>query len=115
MQSYCIGSNVNQLGPEVIFRGLQGICWSFPPAGWFKLNVDGAFKGCGGLVRDDLSLWVASFGHNIGFCTTFTAELWGVLKKCRDGVGAGYSQPHCRVLFQCRYFHDSIPRRCLLS
>lgn len=65
---------------------MQDISWNFSPAGWFKLNVDVASKGnpslagCGGLVRDEAGHWVAGFGCNIGFCISFTAKLWGVVK-----------------------------------
>lgn len=65
---------------------MKDIRWIFPQAGWFKLNVDGASKGNpgvpgrGGLIKDETGYWVAGFEHNMGLCTAFMAELWGVLK-----------------------------------
>lgn len=65
---------------------IQHVRWLFPPEGWFKVNTDGASKGnsgmvgCGGVLRDDQGRWVSGFDMNIGYCSAFRAELWGILK-----------------------------------
>lgn len=73
---------------------LHHVKWSFPPEDWQKINTDGASKGnpgmagCGGVIRDDCGWWVASFGMNVGCCSAFKAELWGILK----GVELSWNQ-----------------------
>lgn len=65
------------------------IHWLPPHAGSLKLNTDGAAKGidgsagCGGLVRDETGRWVAGFTRNLGSCTAFKAEAWGLLDGLR--------------------------------
>ncbi|XP_015936169.1 uncharacterized protein LOC107462117 [Arachis duranensis] len=60
------------------------ICWECPPEDWMKVNTDGAAKGnpgmagCGGLIRNYQGRWIAGFVANIGYCTAYYAELWGV-------------------------------------
>lgn len=50
-----------------------------------KLNTDGTSKinkvaGCGGFVRDHLSVWRIDFSNFLGLCNTLVAELWVCLK-----------------------------------
>ncbi|CAL1403276.1 unnamed protein product [Linum trigynum] len=55
-----------------------------PPAGWWKLNVDGAanqiqgIAGTGGVLRDDNSSWVGGFVTNLGSCHATMAEIWAI-------------------------------------
>ena len=64
---------------EILFR------WKFPPAGWCKLNTDGASgassreAGCGGILRNDQGHWIGGFSYRIGNYTAIIAELWGIL------------------------------------
>jgi ribonuclease HI len=51
--------------------------------GWVKLNTDGASKeegwaGCGGIIRGSDGEWLGGFAKNLGRCSAFVAELWGV-------------------------------------
>lgn len=54
--------------------------WNKPPAGWYKLNTDGASLGNpgsageGGLIRDSLGNWVKGFFRSIGRATSMVAE-----------------------------------------
>ena len=64
------------------------IQWERPGRGWFKLNTDGASLGNpdavggGGIIRNDVGIWVRAFARNIGNTTSFLAELWAL----RDGL-----------------------------
>ncbi|KAL4313838.1 hypothetical protein AHAS_Ahas15G0025100 [Arachis hypogaea] len=58
------------------------VAWKPPVEGWIKFNSDGVSNekgsGCGGLARDHWGRWVAGFMANLGTCSAFQAELWGV-------------------------------------
>lgn len=64
------------------------IGWSPPLNGFFKLNTDGAAAknpgsaGAGGVIRNSAGNFVKGFSRNIGFASSFAAELWGL----RDGL-----------------------------
>jgi ribonuclease HI len=52
---------------------------------WVKLNTDGASKeegqaGCGGIIRGSDKEWLGGFPKNLGRCSAFVAELWGVFE-----------------------------------
>ncbi|KAE8679315.1 hypothetical protein F3Y22_tig00111402pilonHSYRG01195 [Hibiscus syriacus] len=59
--------------------------WEPPPAGWYKLNSDGARNietgetTCGGAVRDPNERWIIGYSKAIGRCSVLDAELWGVV------------------------------------
>lgn len=58
------------------------VCWSPPPAGCYKVNVDGSHlhngrSACGGLIRRDNGSFVQGFHCNIGSGNAVWAELWG--------------------------------------
>ncbi|CAL1363580.1 unnamed protein product [Linum trigynum] len=65
-------------------RTLRDIGWIPPPAGWMKMNVDGAANGtqgpagAGGALRDHLGRWNKGFVVNLGTCSAVQAELWGI-------------------------------------
>ncbi|PNX81190.1 histone H2A [Trifolium pratense] len=59
-----------------------------PSVGWIRLNTDGAAKvgaiaGCGGVLRGNNVEWIFGFSKNIGICSAYVAELWGVLGSVR--------------------------------
>ena len=62
--------------------------WEKPQQGWIPLNTNGSAlgnlgrAGGGSILRDDQGNWVAGFSKNIGFSTSFIAELWAL----RDGL-----------------------------
>ncbi|PKI70141.1 hypothetical protein CRG98_009473 [Punica granatum] len=57
------------------------IRWERPPAGWLKLNSDGATRGnpglagAGGIIQDEHGNWISGFKHNIGIVSLTTTEL----------------------------------------
>nr|XP_011461077.1 PREDICTED: uncharacterized protein LOC101292780 isoform X2 [Fragaria vesca subsp. vesca] len=57
------------------------LSWSFPPQGWYKLNVDGSRRhkpqciGGGGVIRNENGEWVAGFVANFGTGKAIEAEL----------------------------------------
>lgn len=60
----------------------NGIRWSPPPEGLFKLNYDGAVNcnslkvSAGGVVRDSHGNFVIGFTTTPDSCTIYIAELW---------------------------------------
>jgi ribonuclease HI len=59
------------------------VSWKCPEDGWVSLNTDGASKGgvtagCGGLIRNSFGQWMGGFSRNLGCCTAYIAELWGI-------------------------------------
>lgn len=60
---------------------------SKPPANCITFNVDGAASGnpgvvgAGGLIRNELGVFLGVFCTNLGITTNVSAELWGIL--CR--------------------------------
>lgn len=55
------------------------ISWKPPPAGWFKINVDGSHVSkpdsiaCGGLARDCHGGFLQGFYCKVGFCNAIWA------------------------------------------
>ncbi|KAK9291995.1 hypothetical protein L1049_019947 [Liquidambar formosana] len=80
-------------------KHLSFIAWSFPSAGWVKLNTDGSSRGNpgkaagGGLIRDDAGCWLVGFGINIGICTITTAEIWALF----HGLTIAWAEGYCRI------------------
>jgi hypothetical protein len=61
------------------------INWKPPSEGSVKLDTDGAYKEgsvarCGGVIRYSNSVWRGGFAKNLGICSAYVAELWGVLE-----------------------------------
>lgn len=61
------------------------IKWIPPNPSIVKFNVDGACiegvdASCGGLVRDDEGCWMGGFAKHVGICSSYMAELWGLLE-----------------------------------
>jgi ribonuclease HI len=66
-------------------RVLSYINWKPLRENFVKLNTDGACKerkraGCGGVIRGNQGEWLRGFAKNVGNCSAFIAELWGVLE-----------------------------------
>ncbi|CAL1352198.1 unnamed protein product [Linum trigynum] len=65
-------------------RVYREISWIPPPAGWIKVNVDGAANGsqgpagAGGALRNHHGVWIKGFVANLGTCSAIQAELWGI-------------------------------------
>ncbi|GKV14725.1 hypothetical protein SLEP1_g25551 [Rubroshorea leprosula] len=74
-------------------RTPRWVCWQPPTEPFLKLNTNGSRnhqsgQACaGGLIRDHLGRWVHGFTVNIGFTSSFLAELWG----CREGLKLAHS------------------------
>lgn len=68
------------------------VMWIPPSSGWLKLNTDGASKtssdrsGCGGLLRGPDGQWIHGFATQLGFCSAYVAELWGVYEGLSFGA-----------------------------
>ncbi|CAL1380493.1 unnamed protein product [Linum trigynum] len=77
-------------------RVLTDIGWQPPPAGWTKVNVDGAaggsqgLAGAGGVIRDSNSCWQGGFVSNLGSCSATLAELWAIYHGLRLVWNKGY-------------------------
>lgn len=56
--------------------------------------------GCGGLIRDESGSWIGAFAFNIGICSTFMAELWGVLKGLEVAWNKGIKESRSLFLNQ---------------
>ncbi|KAI5389638.1 hypothetical protein KIW84_075073 [Lathyrus oleraceus] len=61
------------------------IKWIPPSLSIVKFNVNGACiegvdASCGGLVRDDEGCWMRGFAKHVGICSSYMAELWGLLE-----------------------------------
>jgi hypothetical protein len=59
--------------------------WTPPKPSFVKLNKDGEYKdkqiaGGGGVIRGNEGEWLGSFAKCVGLCSTFVAELWGVVE-----------------------------------
>jgi ribonuclease HI len=76
-------------------RRISWVGWKPPDVGWIKLNTDGACKevyaaGCGGILRNNNGEWLGGFAKQLGICSAFMAELWGVLEGLRFAWRMGY-------------------------
>ncbi|KAF7824026.1 reverse transcriptase [Senna tora] len=69
------------------------LCWTPPPRGWFKINIDGSCLGIDysitavGIVPDCNGSWIYGFAQYIGSGCSLQAELWSLfigLPKARD-------------------------------
>ncbi|PNY00778.1 ribonuclease H [Trifolium pratense] len=72
------------------------IKWKPPIEGWVKLNTDDAYKegsaaGRGGVIRDSNSVWRGGFAKNLGICSAYVAELWGVFEELRYARRLGFT------------------------
>ncbi|CAL1359363.1 unnamed protein product [Linum trigynum] len=80
--------------PVSLQRTPTEIGWSPPPAGWDKMNVDGAANGrqgpagAGGILRNSEGRWIGGFVCSLGSCSAILAELWGIY----HGLGVAWQQ-----------------------
>jgi ribonuclease HI len=77
-------SNVVALRNQTVMM----VGWSPPKPMYLIINTDGAYKvnqvaGCGGVIRGSHGEWIGGFAKNVGLCSAFVAELWGVLEGLR--------------------------------
>ncbi|GMP76765.1 hypothetical protein CsSME_00033307 [Camellia sinensis var. sinensis] len=67
---------------KVIWTAIKDLNWW--EKGKLKLNVDGCSKGdpgqagYGGLLRDEMGLWIWGFYGKLGHCLSLEAELWAI-------------------------------------
>jgi hypothetical protein len=65
---FCASGNRNNI-KHMEFTG-----WRYPLTGWVKIDVDDYSKenpgiaGAGGVIRDDMRIWIVGFTLNIGIC-----------------------------------------------
>jgi hypothetical protein len=89
------------------------ISWKPPMEEWVKLNTDGAYKegrvaGCGGVIRDSNGVWKGGFAKNLGICSAYVAELWGVLEGLKHARSLGFKRIELEV-------DSSVVRQVLLQ
>lgn len=95
-----VASSINStwrsgLKPTALRCQVKYVSWSFPPDGWYKLNTDGASKGNqgeagrGGLIKDDSVSWISGFVLKIGYCSTYNAEVWSILRGIQLALDLG--------------------------
>ncbi|KAI5339005.1 hypothetical protein L3X38_018277 [Prunus dulcis] len=99
--------------------------WEPPPAGVFKLNVDGSRKvasghiGAGGVLRDVSGDWCSGFAINLGKGQILEAELWGLFFGLRMAVEKGFNnlivEMDSVVAIQLVQQHDSLTLHPLAS
>jgi hypothetical protein len=64
---------------------IKEVVWLPPIVPWVKCNPDGAAAGnlgqaaCGSVFRDHNAIFLGGFSVNLGFASTFHAELLGVI------------------------------------
>ncbi|MCI84719.1 ribonuclease H protein, partial [Trifolium medium] len=44
---------------------------------------EGSVAGCGGVIRDNNSDWRGGFAKNLGICSAYVVEIWGVFEGLR--------------------------------
>ncbi|CAL8168851.1 unnamed protein product [Prunus armeniaca] len=99
--------------------------WEPPPAGVFKLNVDGSRKvasghiGAGGVLRDVSGDWCSGFAINLGKGQILEAELWGLFFGLRMAIAKGFNnlivEMDSAVAIQLVQQHDSLTLHPLAS
>jgi ribonuclease HI len=95
-------ADVNDITSSITRLGAVDIAWQSPEDGWICLNTDGASKsgeiaGCGGLLRNSHGQWINGFSRNLGRCSAYIAELWGVLEGLRLARASGISKLQVHV------------------
>ncbi|XP_062021276.1 uncharacterized protein LOC133737799 [Rosa rugosa] len=77
---------------------LNLLSWLKPPAGIFKLNVDGTRHGpsgkigAGGVIRCSNGNWIKGFQVNLGIGEILDAEAWGLLHGLKQAFGCHINQ-----------------------
>ncbi|KAF7812572.1 reverse transcriptase [Senna tora] len=68
-----------------VFKAPVLVSWISPPAGWWKINIDGSCTSlsnniaAGGIVRDYCGNWVLGFSKFLGGGTILCAKFWAIL------------------------------------
>lgn len=89
-------------GKENRYRSVT-IQWEAASQGWVIINTDRASKqvggkaGCGGLCRTHDGQWICGFSCNLGSCTAFIIEIWGVLEGLKLAAVHGFSHVELQV------------------
>ncbi|XP_010527295.1 PREDICTED: uncharacterized protein LOC104804652 [Tarenaya hassleriana] len=84
-------------------RIVRHIALSHPPSDTVKLNSDGSVMinpdsaASGGLIRDQMGNWLVGFKANLGTCSIFRAEAWGVLLGLRLAWNRGWRKVRVEV------------------
>lgn len=71
---------------------ISSLCWSKPPTGFFKLNIDGTRQGssgkigAGGIIRCSSGNWINGFDANLGVGEVLDAETWGLFHGLKLAV-----------------------------
>ncbi|KAK8577708.1 hypothetical protein V6N13_027975 [Hibiscus sabdariffa] len=90
--------------------------WCSLTTGWCKLNTY-SFRcnitgraSCGGVLRNEKDDWIMSFSCFIGVCSTFEAELWGILEGLNHAWHLDYRKFEVELdsLFTVRILHEKV-------
>ncbi|KAK7247296.1 hypothetical protein RIF29_42177 [Crotalaria pallida] len=86
--------------PSMVISILRGCLQSL---GRVCLNTDGAAKannggaGCGGVIRNDDGGWLGGFAVNLGECSAYVTELWGVFHGLKVAQSKGYTDVELQI------------------
>ncbi|EOY24030.1 Ribonuclease H protein [Theobroma cacao] len=90
VQILCTHSRLNGYKREML------VGWQNPPQGWVAINTDGALRcntnkaAAGGVLRDYNGYWLGGSAAKLGKCSSYRAELWGVLHSLRIAKDKGF-------------------------
>ncbi|CAJ2666196.1 unnamed protein product [Trifolium pratense] len=94
VKEYKLAVHANKIASEVQHDTIW-INWKAPPYGWVKMNSYGLCKdngiaGCGGLIRGCNGEWFGGYAKNIGKCSAYVVEFWGVLEGLKLARRLGF-------------------------
>ncbi|GLJ54074.1 hypothetical protein SUGI_1157640 [Cryptomeria japonica] len=90
--------------------------WSLPPAGWKKMNFDGASRGnpsvsgFGAVIRDEVGNLIGALSGPIGVATNNVAEITALA----EGLNWAYSKGISKIVIEgdSRIILDGIVKKC---
>jgi ribonuclease HI len=89
-------SMVHALGTTSKHHVVRQVRWNLPPEGYIKINVDGSSfgnpgnAGFGGLLRNDMGIWIQGFSGSCGRASNLLAELSAIWKGLQIAWDLGY-------------------------
>ncbi|XP_061361302.1 uncharacterized protein LOC133305184 [Gastrolobium bilobum] len=85
--------NSHQLGRGTVIINISRL---FPKDCYIKINTDGASRGklghvaYGGVLCDSNDKWLSGFAFKLGTCSSYKAELWGILRGLELAWNEGF-------------------------
>jgi len=95
-------ADVSAVGGNVRQKVEIDVLWKKQEVGWIRLNTDGASRrniaaGSGGLFRNHDGKWLGGYSRNLGQCSAYIAELWGILDGLQIARDRGFSMVELHV------------------